>query len=170
MWTTLFFSAALLAHGSPRTISEAEVNNLCFAVAEQVRESEGSAGTPFVYQAILYTAAGIQASDQPETIRASMQQFWVRNQDRLYCNELNSALRETHLLRLAIDRNANEFLNDVVRRWRVDLNHIDRRSGGTVLDFVDVEIRKATGTPREGSLLRYRKMLESAGARRAKDA
>jgi hypothetical protein len=118
----------------------------------------------------MYAAAGVQPEiDQRLEIREKMKTFWSENQIWFYCNELNSSVHNGHLLRLAIDRNAREFLNDVIRRWNVDLNHIDRVSGGTVLDFVDAELAKASNTPREPILLRYRDLLISHGALHSDD-
>lgn len=142
---------------------------LCRFVAENLSESSVAAGTRFVYQTRLFRAAGVDpARDDPATIRTKMQTYWNRHREALVCNVPNSIVRDGSILKLAVDSSNSEFLTDVVRRWQLDLNQVDR-DGETVLDFAVRELEKAAGTPREDTLRRYRNWLESGGARRARD-
>jgi len=162
--------SSLLAALTPNGPSEREVDELCGFVSDQVTETDSGKHTRFTYQSILFRWAGVDARvDGKEETARKMQVYWKANADQLYCNELNSSIRNAHILLLAIDRNSNEFINDVVRRWHVDLNVVDKFTGGTVLDFVEQQLAQAKGTPREPALSRYRAMLLGNGARRARE-
>ena len=154
------------------TVAGLDVADLCQFVADKLTLS-GAGGAPryrYVYQARLFAAAGVHVqSDDPTSIQEKMQRFWNRHQDRLICNVVNSTVRNGHILRVAVERSNGEFINDVARRWRVDLNYRDRRDGGTVLDYLDAQLALARGSPREATLNRYRQILEAAGGRHARD-
>lgn len=146
------------------------VDELCQFVADKLHEPDATAGTKYVYQSILFARAGVDAqADDAATRARKMQAWWNREQQSLYCNVLNSNVRDGHILRLAVDRSASDFLTDVVRRWKLDLNHRDRHHGGTVLDFIDEEIAKSRGTPRETVLRRYEQLIATHGGKRQRE-
>lgn len=143
-----------------------QISELCFAVAEQTRDPQGVR----YYRHILFKLAGVDPTIDDEAVTArKMQLYWNTHQDDLYCSNMSSMIGDAHILRLAVERSSSDFVNDVVRRWRLDLNHQDRRSGGTVSDYLNEEISKATGTPRENSLRRFQTLFSRNGGRRAAD-
>ena len=151
---------------------------LCQFVAENLSDTRATAPTPYVYRTRLFRAAGVDpARDDPATIRTKMQTYWNRHREALICNVPNSVVRDGSILKLAVDSSSSEFLTDVVRRWQLDLNQIDYDTihnevdpgGETVLDFVDRQLERAAGSPREATLRRYRNWLVGGGARRARD-
>lgn len=152
--------------------------DLCQFVAENLSDTNDPRLTPYVWRTRLFRAAGVDpANDDPAIIRAKMQAYWNRHREALICNVPNSVVRDGSILKLAADSSSSEFLTDVVRRWQLDLNQIDYDTihndieprGETVLDFVEQEMERAVGTPRESILRRYRNWLVGGGARRARD-
>lgn len=142
---------------------------LCQFVAENLSESNASRGTRYVYQTRLFAAAGVDPhTDTREVISRKMKAWWSKNQHRLICNVPHSIVRDGSILKLAVDSSSSEFINDAVRRWRVDLNRIDA-DGTTVLDFIDAEREKARESPRFATLNRYYNIFASGGAKHARD-
>lgn len=144
--------------------NQVDVADLCQFVAEKVTETSPGAKTSYVYQSKIYKAACVEAGDSPKVIQAKVQNFWNRYHDKLVCSALNSTVQNGHILKLAVDRSSTEFINDTVRRWRVNLNHVDSDKK-TVLDFIDEERKKAAGTQRLSTLDRYYQIFRTNGAK-----
>lgn len=145
--------------------NQVNVEELCQFVAENLSETNASQGTRFVYQTRIYRGACVNPqTDSAEVIQAKIQNFWNRYHDKLTCNIPNSIVRDGNILKLAVDRSSTDFINDSVRRWKVNLNHVDA-DNKTVLDFIDEERTKALGTPRHAILNRYFNIFRSNGAK-----
>lgn len=162
---------ALVALAFPDPVPNLDVDDLCVFVAENIRESDPSKGTTYVWQTQLYEAANIDAhNDDGAAVRAKMQAFWNQYQDRLLCNVPNSVVRNGSILRLAADRSSTQFIQSVTYRWGLDLNYVDRNDGGTVLDWLDKEFDSAAaGTGRKNIISRYRRIMIDHGAKRASE-
>jgi hypothetical protein len=168
MLAQLAMSAALAATTPSEDIG-LDVKSICQYVAENLSDTNPNPLTPYVYRTRLFRAAGVDpAMDDYVTIRMKMQTYWNRHRAELVCNVPNSVVRNGNILKLAVDRSSSAFLTDVVRRWQLDLNQIDR-DGETVLDFTEKQLEGAAGSPREATLRRYRNLLLAGGARRARD-
>lgn len=168
MLTGMIATLSLLA-ATPNTDIGLSVPELCRFMAENLSETDPSRHTRFVYQTRLYQAAGVDPSrDVAATIRTKMQTWWNLYQDQLICNVPNSLVRNGSILKLAVDRSSSEFINDAVRRWKVDLNRIDA-DGTTVLDFIEQQRIDAQGLPRFDTLNRYYNIFSSNGAKHARD-
>lgn len=168
--------AAALAASSPQDKPlglSRSVDDICMFVAENPYDELTDMPPPHtgrVYRTLMLQAAGVKiGTDDAETIRIKMQRWWTASQDKLLCNVANSIVRDGSILRLAVDRSNSDFINDAARRWRVDLNYRDKTDGGTVLDFIDGQMKISEGTGRFDILRRYRTILEGVGAKRAKD-
>lgn len=145
--------------------NQVNVAELCMFVAENNRETDASIGTTFAYQSRIFKAACVDPhADSSDVIQAKMQNFWNRYHDKLICNVSNSIVRDGNILKLAVDRSSTDFINDSVRRWKVNLNHIDA-DNKTVLDFIDEERTRSAGTPRVAVLNRYFTIFRSNGAK-----
>ncbi|CAN1528062.1 hypothetical protein MCERH10_01292 [Caulobacteraceae bacterium] len=164
MMTALSLMAANPSPGVGLNVPE-----LCQFVAENLSESDTSRHTRFRYQRRLFQAAGVDPSiDDAATKQTKMQTWWNLYQDQLICNVPHSIVRNGNILKLAVDRSSSEFINDAVRRWKVDLNLIDA-DGTTVLDFIDQERLKAQGTPRFATLNSYYNIFAGGGAKHRRD-
>lgn len=165
----LMLPAMLGAQSTPSAIPNLNVVDLCQFMAEGVREIDPAKGTKYAYQTLLYAAAGVDPhKDDAATRSAKMQAWWNRYQDRLICNVPHSIVRNGSILKLAVDRSGTDFIDDAVRRWKVDLNHIDA-DGTTVLDFIAKEREEARNTPRFQILDAYYNTFASKGAKRARE-
>ena len=96
-----------------------------------------------------------------------MQRYWLANRERFICNQLGFSSRSGNIVKLAIERDNREFINDLVRRWGVDLNFVDPSDGRTALDFV--EYRLETNDGLESANDRIRTILLNYGAKRANE-
>ncbi|MFL5784461.1 MAG: hypothetical protein ACJ76H_07635 [Bacteriovoracaceae bacterium] len=150
----------------PNQINAAE---FCTAVGMQLSETNPANGTRYSYQTKIYKAACVETNDSPEVIQAKIQNFWNRYHDQLVCNQLGSMVKNGNVLKLAVEKNSNEFINDTVRRWHVNLNHVDNSDHKTVLDFIDEQLAQAQGTPLEATLRRYQTLFKNNGAKNSRD-
>lgn len=145
--------------------NQINVEELCRFVAENLSESNSTVGTRFVYQTRIYRAACVNPQqDSAEVIQAKVQNFWNRYHDSLVCNVPHSIVRNGNILKLAVDSSSTDFINDSVRRWKVNINHVDA-DNKTVLDFIDEERTKSVGTSRHATLNRYFNIFRSNGAK-----
>ena len=85
------------------------------------------------------------------------------NAASLVCNMTNFNPRNGSILKLAVARQADDFIGDAVVNWKVDLNQIDAIDGKTVLDYI-TDQRTNAGPTFVTMLNRYYKLF-SDGAR-----
>ena len=139
LMSALFVSAP--SRAAPERLEPADV---CEAVSGQMLETDESRGTHYSYQTKIYALAGVQVSkDGPELIRRKIQAWWKADAKRMVCSQLNFSVHNGGILKLAVERNSRDFLNDMVRKWQVDVNVVDSADGKTVLDYVEREIEEA---------------------------
>lgn len=142
-------------------------SNLCVRVANPGWVADDRGIERWTHQIWLFEAAGVDAQqDSREVVREKMQHWWSRYQHGFRCNLLNSS-GPKHILKLAVETGSQEFINDVARRWQVDLNFVS--DGGTVMDYIDAELVRARGTPREAIFNEYREIFQRRGALRAQE-
>jgi hypothetical protein len=149
--------------------NQINVTEFCSAVSAQLSETNPSAGTRFSYQTKIYRASCVESSDSPEVIRAKIQNFWNKYHDELICNQFGSMVKNGNILKLAVEKDSKEFINDAVRRWKVNLNHIDTSDHKTVLDYIDEQLAASHGSALENTLRRYQTIFKSNGAKNSRD-
>jgi len=88
------------------------------------------------------------------------------NAASLVCNMSNFNPRNSSILKLAVARQADDFIGDAVVNWKVDLNQIDAIDGKTVLDYI-TDRRTNAGPTFVTMLDRYYKLFSDGGARHA---
>lgn len=146
-----------------------DVGSLCNAVSDQLQEQNSSAGTRYRYQTMIYQASCIESGDSVDVIKAKIQNFWNKYHDQLACNSLSFSIKNGNILKLAIEMNSRNFINDSVRRWGVNLNHIDSTDHQTVLDYIEAQLRATRGTPREQALQSYFDIFRKNGAKLSRE-
>jgi hypothetical protein len=146
----------------PRAV---DAQQFCNTVSDQIPDSSGSPDR-YVYQTMIREAACIQLGDGPDMVRGKVQAFWNQEHARLTCSQLGYSIRNGHVLKLAIERNSKDVVNDMVRKWQVDLNHVDPADGRTVLDYVADGLVREKGTGMDLILQRYDTLLRRHGAKR----
>lgn len=139
------------------------VTQICNAVADQLTDRS----TRLFYQHRNLFFGYSRASnlrDPGDHIAKKVQHFWATYNQSLFCSQLGFTIPSGSLLKLAIERDSRQFINDVARRWNLWLNGLDQ-TGETVLDFVDAEIER--GGALVGQMRTYRDILTRSGAKRA---
>jgi hypothetical protein len=139
------------------------VTQICNAVSDQLTDRS----TRLFYQHRKLFFGYSRASnlrDPGDHIAKKVQHFWATYNQSLVCNQLGFTIPSGSLLKLAIERDSRQFINDVARRWNLWLNGLDQ-TGETVLDFVDAEIER--GGALVGQMRTYRDILTRSGAKRA---
>jgi hypothetical protein len=144
-----------------------DVADLCSAVATQTLEYEPFHPTVlYQYQNIIYLAAGVSLSDSQDDINAKVRQTLNQNMPQLLCNQVNFTPRNGNILKLAVARQAGPFIDDVIYRWKPNLNQIDVTDGRTVLDYI--ANRNSGLDPNSGfskTLLLYYERFRAVGAK-----
>ena len=150
--------------------NEADAGRLCNAVNDQTEETiDISFGTRFNYQTRILTHSSANPHRDPSGhIAKKVQHFWAVNNDDLTCNLLGFGVRGGSILKLAIERDSSDVINDVVRRWGLWPNGRDN-TGQTILDFIESEMERSRGTPNENIMRRYQGLFQRFGAKRAAD-
>ena len=149
------------------SVSSGQPTQLCNAINDQVPEARN--GTRFNYETRIYGGASVNLlRDPPAHVAKKIQHWWLTNFDALTCDLLGFSVKGGSILKLALQRDSNHFINDVVRRWGLWLNGRDF-TGQTVLDFIEAEMERNRGLPWENVMRRYRTLFERAGAKRAAD-
>ena len=141
---------------------------ICNAVNDQTEETFPEfSHNGYNYRTRLFAHALVDIRRDPAGhLAKKIQNFWLQNDEQLTCNSLGFSVRGGSVLKLALARDSNHFLDDVVRRWGIWLNHRDF-TGETLLDFAYSEMARSAGTPNENIMRRYAKLFERFGAKRA---
>lgn len=165
-----YASAVFAADGPPSSLPPDYAVNLCDAVSGQILETDPSHRTVYTYQTQIYAGAGVnENSDDPEVIKRKIQVFWNANWRELRCSNINFSITNGNILKQAVERNSRNFVNDMVRKWQVDVNVVDPIDGKTLMDYV-IEQREVNLGTNLGSVLQYYYiMLSQHGAKRARE-
>jgi hypothetical protein len=141
--------------------------DLCDSVAFEILQTDPSFGTRFTYQSKIYELAGVNiGADTPEVIGEKIRNWWLSRRAEFVCSSINFAIpSNSNLLKLPVESNSRNFFNDMVRKWKVDLNYMDPADGKTVLDFAQDQLEKDKGTVREPVIQYYVTQLLKAGAK-----
>lgn len=144
--------------------NQVNVSELCTAVGDQLAETLNPANK-YVYQTKIYKAACVEPTDTPEVMRMKVQNFWNKYHSGLNCSQLGFSVRNGHILKLAVEKNSRDFINDAIRKWKISLNHVDPADQKTVLDYISSELDRAKGTSMEPVIQRYFTLFRSNGAK-----
>lgn len=141
-----------------------DVGRLCNEVNDQL---QGGGIDVYNYRVRLYIHSSANPRrDPPSHLARKIQHLWIPHSSRLTCNLIGFTIRGGHLMKLAVEKNAREFLNDTLRRWRVGVNDRDA-TGGTPLDYINAQLAVARGTSNEAVMQRYQELFVRAGAKRS---
>jgi hypothetical protein len=147
------------------------VANLCAAVSEQTVELHPSHDSVmYRYQNQIYEAACILPSDDEAIIKSKIQNFWNKYHDGILCNQVNFIPANGNILKLAIARKSDPFIDDVLSAWKVGLNHVDSVDQLTVLDYIQSKINEAGANANLAKIYqRYYDKFKAAGAKHKRD-
>lgn len=147
------------------------IANFCTTVSSPLPEMHPAYPRQlYRYEQIVATWAHVQPTDPLPEIDRKIGQFLNANLARLLCNQVNFNPRNGNILKLAVARQSNRFISDILDRWRPNLNQVDAVDGKTVLDYI-VDRRAQMGpTSSYGrTLTGYYNRFRAAGARHASE-
>ncbi len=149
--------------------NELNVGSFCTAVDSKALETDPSHDSIlYQYQSMIFAASCVLTNDSDEIIRSKVQNFWNRYHDRLTCNMINFNPRNGSILKLAVARQSDSFIDDSIASWQIGLNHVDTVDNGTVLDYI--EQRKTNAGPTFArKLQRYYDRFRAAGAKHRRE-
>lgn len=156
---------------APLPFDASEIRNFCAAVANPLAEPEPDySWQRYRYEGFLARWAQVRPVDPVVDADRRIGRFLSANMARLVCNQGNFSPRNGNILKLAVSRQSNRFIHDVLERWRPDLNRIDATDGRTVLDYIrDRRTGVGPATTFGATLGRYYDRFRAAGARHASE-
>jgi hypothetical protein len=114
------------------------VANLCSAVETQAYELDPFHDSIiYQYQTLLYREAGVKPADGEAVVNEKLRRYMNARLPEMQCNLINFNPRNGNLLKLAVARQVDPFLNDAIRIWKIDLNQVDAIDGFTMLDYAE---------------------------------
>lgn len=170
MWLAMAGSLALAAaiqrEASPR---ELRAENLCAAVESQAIELQPRhPDVVYQFQTLLYDAARVRPGDASPVAATKVGALFARRMPDFLCTPVNFVPQGGNILKLAVSRQADAFIDDALLVWRIDLNQVDRADGGTLLDYVRIKVRNAgSNASLAGVYQRYYDRFRKAGAKHA---
>lgn len=152
-----------------RCPNELNVGSFCTAVdSKELEQNPSHDSIVYQYQTMIFAASCVVPGDSDQIIRSKVQNFWNRYHERLTCNMVNFNPRNGSILKLAVARQADSFIDDSITAWQVGLNHVDAVDNGTVLDYI--EQRKTSAGPTFArTLQRYYDRFRAAGAKHRRE-
>jgi hypothetical protein len=141
------------------------VNQLCDAISSKERkENHPTIVNDFLFEDIIYEAAGVKSTDTTQQIARKVQVFWhINKKGRLRCNSNHFGVANGNIIKFAAKKKFVHFLEATCGTWGVDLDLIDETDGKTVADFVVKELERNRGTPSEGYLEEYLEIIRKVG-------
>lgn len=148
----------------------AKLDGLCSSINSQTKDSSNGEPYKYYYQRKILEAACVDASkDSPEEISQKVQAMWKAFNEKLTCNTPSFNVPNGSVLKYAVNMNSYDFLDDAIKRWKVDLNKIDTADNRTLLDYITFMQEKYKDTPNAVMLDTYYKKLVKAGAKHKAD-
>lgn len=146
---------------------EITLSGICGLVSSQIPLRDPHQDAPaarYLYQYQLQSLAEIRVGDTPELIASKMQAYWRENNHHLTCDTSGFNVPNGYLLKFAVARRSDQFLNDMLRVWRVDLNWVDPADGRTTLDYIRDERQRSPSPAVIRVMDRYYRNFRAAGA------
>lgn len=147
------------------------VGNFCAAVESQAIELEPKHDSVmYQYQTLIYDASCVESGDSEVSIKAKVQNFWNRYHDALLCKPVNFVPQNGNILKLAVSRQSDPFIDDSIRNWGVGLNHVDVADKSTVLDYIERKKKEAgSNSNLVRTYQRYYDRFRTAGAKHKRE-
>ena len=141
---------------------------LCGAV-ENIR-NDPSDRDPFEYtyeRIVAEAACADPTREPPDLVREKIKAMWSRYESELTCNTFD--VTNGNVLKLAVNVDEWQFLDDAMKKWGVNLNRIDPSDGRTVLDYIDYRKTLYEGSDIGIMLDAYHRKLVKYGAKHASE-
>ena len=146
------------------------IRNFCAAVSSPLVELHPVYPSQrYGFESYLAEWALVRPDDPVPEIHRKIGRFLNANMPSLLCNQVNFNPRNGNILKLAVLRQSNSFIRNVLTDWHVDLNQIDAADGKTVLDYIQDRRARAGSTSLSRTMDRYYTSFRAAGARHASE-
>jgi hypothetical protein len=147
--------------------------NLCQNLYDK-EPYDGSGPFGYAYQEDLWDISCAKPTDSFEVAKVKIQTMWNKHRENFRCYNTTSAANEKNIAKFSIDSGFTVFISEAVKKYNLDMNFKDPADNKTVLDFLKDQETIISNTPpvNEAKIIEYRrlyKMLETSGAKRAKD-
>jgi hypothetical protein len=141
----LLSAAPLRAQPSPRAPTSAQRNLLCSTIERKGLDEDDNSPHTYLYERVLWDIVGADpAHDSIPSMRSRVQAMWNAHYAMFRCT--TTGLTEGSVLRYALKKDFIEFLDDLVRNYRININVVDPADSMTVLDWACDQWRQATGS------------------------
>lgn len=87
--------------------------------------------------------------------------------DRLVCSGQFDIINGS-VIKYAVNKKFDEFIDDLIL-WKVNLNHVDKGDGRTLLDYIQHQINRNKGNALESKLKSYFDQVRAEGAKFASE-
>lgn len=167
---------AILAQAAPHAAPTAPpprewTRDFCAQVELQtVERNPAHPYNHYTYHSSLAAMAGVRPEDTRDAWAEKIRRYIDRNMPFLLCNQFNFNPRDGNILKLAVAKQSNRFIRDVLVTWKVDLNQIDKTDGKTVLDYIrDRRAPLDSQSSLARTLARHYADFRAAGARHSEE-
>jgi uncharacterized protein involved in high-affinity Fe2+ transport len=136
---------------------------------------EGSDSFSYEYQEALWEMSCAKPNESLEVAKEKIQTMWTKNRENFRCyNYTDSVANGKNIAKFSVDSGFTVFISEAVKKYKLDMNFKDPDDNKTILDFIDDQVTIISNTTpvNEAKIIEYRrlyKMLETGGAKRAKD-
>jgi hypothetical protein len=144
-----------------------DVQELCAGVMSQTLENEPQHDSVlYMYQSEIYDAAGVVRRDTEAQVNAKVRKLLNANMPRLLCTGIGAVPNNGNLLKTAVSRMSDDFIDYVLEDWKLDLNQVDAVDGRTVLEHI--ALKRDSYRPDQAPyriFQRYYERFRAAGAK-----
>lgn len=142
-----------------------KLENICLYIDGRVKDPQPLGDYVYVYQRRIFEAAGVDViKDSEEVIAQKIRFMWESCWNKLTCLSVQFDASGTSIIKFAISSKFDDFIYDVID-WKVNLNRVDEVDKRTVLDYVQYQLQKHSGTSIESKYRHYYKIFREAGAK-----
>ena len=156
---------AQLASEELKCSNPKKLRGLCMYIGDMEKDPNPQGRFVYKYQRKILEAACVDVSkDDEDTIAKKISRVWKENEDQLTCDNIQFDVVQGSIIKFAVSLKFDSFILDMAK-WKVNLNKVDKFDDGTVLDYVEYQMKRMKGTPSEVILKDYYRILRDAGAK-----
>lgn len=161
-------SSVAPANLCPGQFDLTKLNGLCDFVFDRTRLPLGSTYR-FEWDRAISEAACTSPAEPADAQRAKIQRLWNQHQARFRCTSPTFDVSQGSVLKYAISSGSFSFVNTVLARWALDLNHIDPSDGRTILDYTKRQLDVNRGSSNEHQLQEFFNQIRARGGKFASE-
>jgi hypothetical protein len=146
-----------------------KIGNICLNLTNFTKDPAPRGEYSYMYQRKIYDAACVDLQKDSEALmKRKIQEMWRIDErqprPRMTCNNLQFDVINGNILKFAVRKRFQEFLEDAVW-WGVHLNRVDASDQRTVLDYVKDELDRTSHPSTRSTLQAYYQILREGGAK-----